>query len=111
MFPCFPLTYMQKKFPYGSEGIRQMCVCVSVCVSPLQSQITFDLFLGWQKNIQGLLNSLKVSFGQVIWTSGPRDQALTPKNGVSRKSISSWGFGQGGHVAPLRNRDKEANKK
>ena len=36
---------------------------------------------------------------------------LEHKKGVSCKSISSGGFGQGGHVAPFRNRDNKANKK
>ena len=99
-----PHTHAKKNFPYGTEVIHFcvsvclcvcMSVCLSVCVSPLQSQITFGMFVGWETNFQSLLNSSQVIFGRVTRTPGPslRGQARTPKKGVSAKSISSGGLG------------------
>ena len=55
-----------KKIPYGTEVI-----VFCVCTSPLQSQITFDILVGWQPNFQGLPNSSQVIFGRVTQTPGP----------------------------------------
>ena len=85
-------------FQKAPENFACLCVCVSVglcvCVSwclLLQSQITFDSFVGWQKNFQGLLNSLRVIFGQVIWTSGPPGSGPDPKKGgFSQIYLLQW---------------------
>ena len=52
------------------------------------------------QNFQGPLTYSQAIFGWVTWT---------PKKEVSTKSISSWGYGEGGHVIPFRNRFDEAN--
>ena len=68
------------------------------------------MFMGWQSNFQGPLNSSQVIFRQVILTPGPPGSALTLKNGVSAKSISSEAFGAGGSVAPFLIWNNEVNK-
>ena len=67
-----------------------------VCVSPLQSQLTFDMLVGSARNFQGLLNSSQVIFGRVTRTPGPLGSGPDPKKRVSAESISSEGFGVGG---------------
>ena len=57
-----------------------MCVCPSVCLWLLQSQITLDPMARLRSNFQGPLNSFQVIFGRVIWTQRP-------------STISSQGFG------------------
>ena len=98
VFPSFPLTYMQKNFLRGAGEFKKVClsVCLCACASPQQSQITFDILVGWQPNFQGLLNFSQVIFGLVTRTRGPQGQARTPKMGVPAKSIYSGGFGAGG---------------
>ena len=65
---------------------------------------------GPAQNFQDPLNSLQVIFGLLTRTPDPQVQAQTPKKGVSGKSISSGGFGAGGHVIPFQNWDNETNK-
>ena len=54
-----------KTFPKGAGEFKKVClsVCLCVCASLLQSQITFDILGGWQTYFEGLLNSLQVIFG------------------------------------------------
>ena len=63
----FRIARLHKKnysqyFPSGCWVFQQ--VCVSVCLSPLQSKIAFDPVVGSQPNVKGHLNSLQVIFKQ-----------------------------------------------
>ena len=83
-----------------------MSVRLCVRVSTLKCQITFDRFVGWQPNFQGPLNSSQVIFGQVILTPEPPGSGRDPEKGGFMPNLSPPGvLGQGGRVAPLRNRD------
>ena len=91
MFPSFPLTDMQKakkNFLRGA-GNSKKCVCLSVCASPQQSQITLDVWVEWQTIFQGLLNSLQVIFGRV--TPGPSGSGPDPKKAGFCKIYLLWG--------------------
>ena len=87
----------QKLFPRGCRGIQN--VPLSVCPSPLQSEITFDPVVASQPNFKGELNSLQVIFGQVIWTLRPTGSALNPEKRVLHQIYLFPGFwGRGGVI-------------
>ena len=107
-FPSFPLEYIWKKFPYGSEVI---CFCLCVWVSPQNSAIFFDPLDGPTQNVKGPLTSLQVIFGRVTGTLRPSGSGPYPEKEGFCQIYLLWGFwGRGGCVAPFRNQDNEANK-
>ena len=97
-----------KKISLGVQGNSKKCVCLCACASPQQSQITFDILVGWQPNFQGLLNFSQVIFGLVTRTRGPQGG---PRKWGFPPNLSTPGvLAQGGGVTPLRNWDDDPNK-
>ena len=69
--------------------------CVSVYLSPLQSEITFDP----SQNFQGQPSSLQVFFGLVVWTPEPKKGLfcqiyLLPGRSVCHTFSKTGGWGQ-----------------
>ena len=65
-FPPFPLTHIQKNYLVIVR--RLVFVCVSVCLLPQKSAVTFDSLNGSAQTFRGPLNSSQVIFGWVFWT-------------------------------------------
>ena len=78
-----------------------LCVCLSVCASPLQSQITFYMLVGWQPNFQGLLISSQVILGQVTWTPRPSGSGPDPEKAGFCQIYLLPGFWGRGFVSHL----------
>ena len=105
-----PHIYAEKNFLRGAGEFKKVClsVCLCACASPQQSQITFDILVGWQPNFQGLLNFSQVIFGLVTRTRGPQGG---PRKWGFPPNLSTPGvLAQGGGVTPLRNWDDDPNK-
>ena len=88
-----------------------MSVRLSVCVSLQKSAVTFDSLDGPARNFQGPLNSSQ----EIFWAGDSDPRALGVRPGPQKRgflpNLSPPGvLGQGGRVAPFRNRDNEANK-
>ena len=88
--PC--IKNQEKYFlPWGCRGFKMFFVCLSMCLSPLQSELTFDpMVRSWTK-FQGHPNSLQAIFGQPPSGSDPDH-----KRAFLSKSISSQRIGAGG---------------
>lgn len=72
-----------------------MCICQSVCLTPLQSGITFDPLDGSRPNFQGHPNSSQNFLGRQL-DPRVREVRQGPKSAFSSQTISSQGFETGG---------------
>jgi len=76
-------------------------VCLSVCLWPLQCEITFDPIVRLCSNFQHQLNSLQVIFKRVTWTPGPTGSGPDPEKAGFHQIYLLRGFWGRGVVSHL----------